>query len=225
MRPEDTRNFTLLLEEFRRQLDAIDEDLLLTAALPAAPAKIAKLEVPNISDLLDLMNLMTYDFRGAFNPNGPTNFHANLYPDPNGPGDADRLWSVETAVDTFLRAGAPANKLVVGVPYYGRGWKGVPSENNGLYQSANGGPRGEYEVGIDNYEVLIEKPGQVYRDSVTQSLWKYDGDVFWSYDDPEVLRAKMDYIRNNGLLGSMAWSMDGEGDDAVLSKAIYDALR
>ena len=226
VRPEDTRNFSLLLEEFRTQLDAIDEDLLLTAALPAAPQKIAKLEVPEISKTLDLLNIMTYDLRGAFNAAGPTNFHANLYPDPASPGEAGTEdWSVETAVDTFLRAGAPAKKLVVGVPYYGRGWKGVASDNNGLYQSANGGFQGEYEMGIDNYKVIINQPGEVYRHAPTKSLWKYDGDRFWSYDDPEVLTDKMAYIKERGLGGSMAWSMDGEDAGASLSKTIYQELR
>ena len=85
VRPEDTRNFTLLLEEFRRQLDATGSGKLLTAALPSAPAKVAKLEVANISRPLDLMNVMTYDFRGGWNATGPTNFHSNLYSDPARP--------------------------------------------------------------------------------------------------------------------------------------------
>ena len=226
VRAEDTRNFTLLLEEFRRQLDAVGTGKLLTAALPAATSKIGRLEVANIARTLDLMNIMTYDLRGAFTAAGPTNFHANLYTDPASPGGAEeKTWSVDTAVDTYLRAGAPAKKLVIGVPYYGRGWKSVGSANNGLYQPANGGPQGEYEAGIDNYNVLINKPGTVYRHEPTKSLWKYDGNEFWSYDDPEVLTAKMTYIKERGLGGSMAWSMDGEDKSATLSQSIFNALK
>ena len=136
-----------------------------------------------------------------------------------------KTWSVDTAVNTYLRAGAPANKLVVGVPYYGRGWRGVGSANNGLYQSASGIPQGEYEAGIDNYNVLVNKPGTVYRSNVTKQMWKFDGNEFWSYDDPEVLTTKMNYIKQRGLGGSMAWSMDGEDKNATLSKTIYNALK
>ena len=226
VRAEDTRNFTLLLEEFRRQLSAAGSGKLLTAALPAATSKIGKLEVANIARSLDLMNVMTYDFRGGWATNGPTNFHSNLYPDPASPGGAEeKTWSVDTAVNAYLRAGAPAQKLVVGVPYYGRGWRGVGSANNGLYQSASGTPQGEYEAGIDNYNVLVGKAGTVYRNGVTKQMWKYDGNEFWSYDDPEVLTTKMNYIKQRGLGGSMAWSMDGEDKNATLSKTIYNALR
>jgi len=105
--------------------------------------------------------------------------------------------------------------------YYGRGWRGVGSANNGLYQSANG----EYEAGIDNYNVLVSKPGTVYRSPVTKQMWKYDGNEFWSYDDPEVLTTKMNYIKERGLGGSMAWSMDDEDKAATLSKTIYNALK
>ena len=226
VRAEDTRNFTLLLEEFRRQLSAAGSGKLLTAALPAATSKIGKLEVANIARSLDLMNVMTYDFRGGWATTGPTNFHSNLYPDPASPGGAEeKTFSVDTAVNTYLRAGAPAQKLVVGVPYYGRGWRGVGSANNGLYQNASGTPQGEYEAGIDNYNVLVSKPGTVYRNGVTKQMWKFDGSEFWSYDDPEVLTTKMNYIKERGLGGSMAWSMDGEDKNATLSKTIYNALR
>ena len=226
VRPEDTRNFTLLLEELRRQLGAAGTGKLLTAALPSAPAKVAKLEVASISRSLDLMNVMTYDFRGGWNVTGPTNFHSNLYPDPASPGSAEeRTWSVDTAINAYLQAGAPAKKLIVGVPYYGRGWRGVGGANSGLYQNATGLPQGRYEAGIDNYNVLVGKPGTVYRSAVTKQLWKFDGNEFWSYDDPEVLTAKMNYIKQKGLGGSMAWSMDGEDANASLSKAVYNGLK
>lgn len=226
VRPEDTRNFTLLLEEFRRQLDATGSGKLLTAALPGAPSKIAKLEVPNISRTLDLMNVMTYDFRGGWATTGPTNFHSNLYTDPASPGGAEeKTWSGDLSIRTFLQAGAPANKLILGIPYYGRGWTGVGGANNGLYQNASGLPQGAYEAGIDDYKVLVNKPGTVYRNDVTKQLWKYDGSTFWSYDDPQVIAEKTAYIKQKGLGGSMAWSMDGDDANASLSKAIFNGLR
>ncbi|CAA9557341.1 MAG: GH81 / GH18 [uncultured Truepera sp.] len=226
IRPEDTRNFTLLLEEFRRQLDATGSGKLLTAALPAAPSKIAKLEVANISRVLDLMNVMTYDFRGGWSTTGPTNFHSNLYPDPASTGSGEeKSFSVDTAINAYLQGGAPAKKLIVGVPYYGRGWRGVGSANSGLYQPATGLPQGAYEAGIDDYKVLVNRPGTVYRNAVTKQMWKYDGNEFWSYDDPEVLTTKMNYIRARGLGGSMAWSMEGEDPNASLSKTIFNALK
>lgn len=222
VRPEDTRNFTLLLEEFRRQLGS---GKLLTAALPAAPAKIAKLEVANIARSLDLMNVMTYDFRGAWAATGPTNFHANLYPDPASPGAEDKTWSIDTAINSYLGAGAPAAKLIVGLPFYGRGWTGVGSGNNGLYQGATGPATGSVEPGIEDYKVLVGRPGTVYRHPVTKQMWKFDGSTFWSYDDPQQITDKTAYIRQKGLGGGMAWALDGDDANASLAKAMYNGLK
>src|SRR5688572_32356254 len=44
-------------------------------------------------------------------------------------------YNSDFAISEFLRRGVPANKLVMGVPFYGRGWTNVPNVNNGLYQS------------------------------------------------------------------------------------------
>src|SRR5512144_698670 len=55
-RPADTKNFTALLAEFRHQLDEVDPDLLLTAALPAGEAK-TKLSLRDIHPYLDFVNL------------------------------------------------------------------------------------------------------------------------------------------------------------------------
>ncbi|MEF2277404.1 glycosyl hydrolase family 18 protein [Deinococcus sp. YIM 134068] len=223
VRPEDTRNFTLLLEEFRRQLGP---GRLLTAALPAAPSKIAKLEVANIARSLDLMNVMTYDFRGAWAATGPTNFHSNLYPSPADPGSGEeRTYSVDTAVTAYLRAGAPAGKLVVGLPFYGRGWTGVTNANGGLYQRATGAARGTVEAGYEDYKVLKNAPGTVFRDPTTRQMWKFDGSTFWSYDDPQVIADKTAYIKQRGLGGAMIWSLDGDDATATLSKAVAAGLR
>jgi GH18 family chitinase len=86
VRPEDTRNFTLLLAELRRQLDALGRrhhrHYLLTAALPAGADKIASIEVGRIHRWLDWLNLLTYDFHGPWEATGPA-------PDPElGAGTA-----------------------------------------------------------------------------------------------------------------------------------------
>ena len=74
-RPEDTQNFTALLAELRRQLDAIDPNLILTIAAPASQYYYSAIELNKIHQYLDWINLMTYDFHGSWEPNGPTNHH------------------------------------------------------------------------------------------------------------------------------------------------------
>ena len=73
---------------------------------------------------------------GAWETNGPTNFQAPLYPSPADPSAADHF-TVSESVQNWLAAGMPASKLVLGIPFYWRGWSGVPAgSDNGLYQPA-----------------------------------------------------------------------------------------
>jgi len=225
-RPEDTENFTLFLEEFRRQLDEVDPNLLLTIAGPAGEDKFAKIEIDKIHPYLDWINLMTYDFHGGFEPQGPTNFHAQLYRSPNDPSPPPSdVYNGDHAVLAYLAAGVPARKLSLGIPFYGRGWTGVPNVNDGLYQTATGPAPGTFEPGVMNYEVLegLGYPG--YRDPYTLAFWTYNGSEFWSYDDPDSIAAKMDYIREKGLGGAMVWELDGDTTDGELITSVYNGLR
>ncbi|GGJ18661.1 glycosyl hydrolase family 18 protein [Deinococcus roseus] len=226
----DKQNFTLLLKEFRTQLNALSattgKPYQLTIAAPGGADKVANQEPALYKDYLDFINIMTYDFRGAWDATGPTNFHSNLYTDPNGPGTApSKNYSVDNIVTTFLNAGVPANKLVVGIPFYGRGWTGVPNVNNGLYQSASGAAPGTYEAGIEDYKVLKNFAGTKFRNAVTKQMWVYNGSTFWSYDDEQVIADKAAYIKAKGLGGSMVWSLDGDDSTATLAKAIYNNLK
>src|SRR5918995_2135800 len=155
IRPEDKTNFTLLLAEFRKQLDAYGEttgkDYLLTSFLPAAPAKIdAGFEVDAIFDSLDFATVQGYDLHGAWESS--TNHQSNLRSPKADP--AVPSFSVDDTVSAYLRRGAPRGELVVGVPFYSRGWTGVAPANSGLYQSAAGPAPGTWEAGVDDYEVV-----------------------------------------------------------------------
>lgn len=223
-RPEDTQNFTLLLQEFRTQLDAIDPNLLLTIAAPAGIDKYEKIELDQIHQYLDWINLMTYDMHGAWE--NTTNFHAPVYTSPNDPSSYPaNYYSLHNAVQDYLAAGVPADKLIVGLPFYGRGWTGVTNANNGLYQSASGPAPGTYEAGIEDYKVLKNLSYPSFRDSITGAYWIFNGSTFWSYDDPVSLSNKTNYINVHSLRGAMIWSLDGDDANGTLMNAVANGLQ
>ncbi len=226
VRPEDKQNFTALLAEFRRQLDdygaSTGRRYSLTAFLPADPAKIsAGIEVANAFTYLDFATVQGYDLHGAWEPT--TNHQSQLFSPAADPTPA-RL-SVDLAVQSYLAGGAPAVKLVIGIPYYGRGWTGVTNLNNGLYQPASGPARGTYEDGVDDYKKIVGKRGTRFYDSVAGASWLFDGRNFWSYDDTQTIGQKTAYIKANGLGGTMVWSFDGDDASATLTTAIDNGLR
>ena len=226
VRPQDKQNFTALVREFRRQLDALEaetgRDYDLTAFLPADPNKIAAgFEIAQIFPEFTFATVQGYDFHGAWEPRA--NHQSNLF---NTPGDPSPVrFSVDTAIQAYLAGGAPADKLVVGVPFYGRGWTGVPNGGtNGLFQTGTGPAPGTWEAGVEDYKVLATRSGQRFRDTSTGALWLYDGTQWWSYDDATLLTQKTGYIKGNGLGGAMIWSLDGDDANATLTKALHAGL-
>jgi chitinase len=220
-RPEDPQNFTLLLAELRAQLEtqgqADGRHYLLTIA---APARAWGMELDKITAYLDWINVMTYDFNGAWS--AVTGFNAPLYGDPDAPNPTQ---SVDHSIQGYLAAGVPAEQLVMGVPFYGRGWAGVGDTNDGLYQPYTRIPgSGDYDYG-DLTENYI---GQYTRhwNEAAQVPWLYDAEagMMITYDDPESLAKKAAYIREQGLGGAMIWEVGLDDEARSLITALYDAL-
>lgn len=222
--PNDKHNFTLLLAEFRSQLTVLTgqtgRQYYLTIAAGAGSDKIDNTEPAQYSQYLDWLNLMTYDYHGAWDAQGPTNFQSHLYYDPNNPaGGVSKTYSTEIAVNKLLSEGVPAHKIVLGIPFYGRGWTGVTNGGtSGLYQSAAGAARGTYEPGIEDYKVLAPRNAPKFYHPVTKQMWTYNGNEFWSFDDPVVIATKAAYVNSLGLGGLFSWSLDGDDANATLLK-------
>jgi chitinase len=227
-RPQDRQDFTLLLAEFRRQLDALGRQThhhyVLTAFLPADPAKIsAGFEVPVIFRSLDWATVQGYDLHGTWETT--TNFQSALF-SPKGDPATPTRFSVDLAIQTYLAMHAPARKLVLGVPFYSRGWTGVPNVNHGLFQTSTGAAAGTFGPGVEDFKVLAAEPGfQLFRDRADGVAWLYDGTNFWTFDDPVALREKMDYVVDHHLGGAMAWSLDSDDAHASLVRAMDAGLR
>src|SRR5947207_11574191 len=139
--PADKHNATLLLQEFRSQLDAYGattgKHYLLTADLPAGNVNsTGSFELAAVAQATDWINLLTLDFHGSWD--SWTDFNSPFSLDPKEPpvGGAavQSTWTTKGTVDYYPANAVAAEKLVVGVPFYGKRYVGVPSTNNGLYQ-------------------------------------------------------------------------------------------
>jgi len=224
IRPQDKQNFTRLLAEFRKQLHAYgkqaDQDYVLTAFLPASASKIdAGFEIPDIFGFLSYGSVQGYDFHGTWEPT--TNHQSNLYASPSDPSSP--RYSDDGVVDEYLSRGAPAKDIVVGVPFYSRGWTGVAPANDGLYQSTAGAAPGTWEAGVDDYKVVKERLASGFtrhEDAASGAAWLFDGTTFWTFDDPAVMQDKAEYVRQNGLGGVMFWELSGDTPDGELIGAI-----
>ncbi|HEV2373490.1 MAG TPA: glycosyl hydrolase family 18 protein [Streptosporangiaceae bacterium] len=177
--PNDTQNYTLLLQEFRNELNTLGSSTgktyYLSAALPSGQDKISKVQTDQIGQYLNFGDLMAYDMHGGFEANGPTNFQDPLFNDPADPSPVippgNQHYSITNAVNAWVNGdpsysipgGFPASKLTLGMPLYYRDWTGVSAgSNHGLYMPASGpGPGFTYSgnvPGVEMYKELTNGP-------------------------------------------------------------------
>ncbi len=222
-RPEDKQNFTLLLGELRRQLDAEGakdgRHYELAIAVSANPRAIANLEIGGIVPLLDFINVMTYDYYAG---SSRTGFNSPLYA---AEGDPSPGFNADVSIRAFREAGVPAGKLLVGIPFYGRAYGSVADTNRGLFQPG-GRPEG-WRGGDGDWKTLsqtrLKDPRYVrYWESSARVPWLYDSisRTWVSYDDPDSVGEKVRYAREHGLGGVFIWELGG--DDGSLMRAISE---
>jgi chitinase len=233
-RPEDKHNYTLLFAELRKQLDRTGKHdhhhYLLTAAIGNNPQFLTNTEMDQVARILDWANIMTYDFAGHWN--AYAGHHAPLYADTSlKRADADTSASVSTIVAQTLQAGVPPAKLVLGVPFYGYSWKQCGAENHGQLQDCQGKGRGSWEDGILDFAdidgKLLNKDGFTrYWNDTAKAAWLFNAETgeFVSYEDPQSLTYKIDYIKEHQLGGAMFWEISSDRQ-FVLQNQLANGLR
>ena len=203
----------LLLAELRKTLDAYREGMLVTTAVGGDVYFALQTDMKEASRYLDYVQLMTYDLQGGFQK--VTGHHAALYHSEGNLFDA----CVQKAVNGFVNAGVPMEKLILGVPFYSRKWDGVKGAGcrNGLGMEAEtvGGYGGDYG---ELKESWIGKRGFIrYWDEQAKVPYLFDGETFISYEDCESLGVKIAYLKEKGMGGIMFWEYKCDPSGELLS--------
>ena len=185
------------------------QNLLVTSAIGAAAAKINAADYAGAAQYLDFIMPMTYDYFGAFNAAGPTAPHSPLY---NYSGIPTPGFYSDAAVQLLKAKGVPSNKILLGVGFYGRGWTGVTQAAPG--GSASGPASGSSEPGINDYKVL--KSTCPATGTIAGTAYAFCGGNWWSYDTPQTLVGKMDYVNRENLAGAFFWELSGDTPEGEL---------
>jgi chitinase len=99
-----------------------------------------------------------------------------------------------------------------------------------LFQPYKGIPNGSWGGGAYEYKDLaanyISKFNR-YWDAEALVPWLFDPKtgIMISYDDPQSLKAKADYVMKNDLGGMMIWELSNDAADHTLLRAVHDALQ
>ncbi|OQR89261.1 class V chitinase ChiB1 [Achlya hypogyna] len=225
-RPDDMANFVALLTEIRTQLSALPFKAELSVASPAGPANYRHWDFTAVCAQLDHINIMTYDLAGSWSTY--TDHQANLYEDPAHPPGLK--FSAHGAIQDYIKGGCPSSKIVMGIPAYGRSFEGT----TGLYGNFTPPTAGSWVSGNDgkgvwDYKALPLAGATEYFDAKLGAAYSYDTNrkMFTSYESPASLAAKLAYIKQYNLGGTMFWSGDADaapGSARSLITQVYNTF-
>jgi chitinase len=250
----DKHNFTLLLAEFRSQLNALSaqtgKKYVLTFDGPAGSQNYTNIELKQAAAQVDFITIDGYNYAGTWDTQ--TNHASPLFDSRQDPNWGQQL-DINDTVTAYLQAGVPAQKYVMGVPLYGAGWTGVPNKNHGLYQmstgpapvpTANGkgtctdtsgntaGCDTLLTPGVATYATLSTLTANGYKSyfdasRIAVSLYNPSSGTFYSYDDPSTALLKSLYIDfrvPGGLGGAFVWALKDDDANGTMVKSLAIGL-
>ncbi len=247
----DTRNFTLLLEEFRSQLDILTASTGKSYGLsfygPAGSQNYMNIDLAAAANQVNFIAMGGYDYAGSWET--VTNHASPLLDSKNDPNFGQGL-DINSTVDAYLSAGVPPAKFLLGVPLYGPGWTGVSSANNGLYQASTGPSAVPNANGVDlcpsitlpsagcdtlltpglaTYSTLATLPANGYThyfDTQRLAAWLYNpaSGTFYTYDDPGTAFLKMLYADQRKLGGAFVWALKDDDANGTIVKTMAIGL-
>src|SRR5205814_2631504 len=144
-----------------------------------------------------------------------------------GGGALQWTWNTAGSALYFLLNGVPRDKLVVGIPFYGKEYVGVPSTNHGLFQPHGAAPGNDsptyhdlVDTGLADANLVPIGPTAAtgsgagvngftrYYSALAGAPWLYNpvlnGGTFISYVDPQAVAARIAIVDGLDLRGAWA---------------------
>ncbi|MBN2667665.1 MAG: T9SS type A sorting domain-containing protein [Bacteroidales bacterium] len=228
----DKTNFTILMQDIRDALGSLEisngKSYILSACFSGDPLKMENIEYGNLIDILDMFNMMTYDFSGTFD--AVANHNSPLY----APAQGDPNWNLDAVFHNLTDVyGVPANKINLGVAFYGR----TMTNCAGLFQTHSATGNTELfavDEGTPLYYNIVQHLDEfTYNwDDLAKVPYLTNGPdlTFVTYDNEASIREKGEYIAENNGRGAIIWEITGDyietypGSGIIESTPLVDAL-
>ncbi|PIA14370.1 hypothetical protein COEREDRAFT_88760 [Coemansia reversa NRRL 1564] len=206
----DTPNFLVFIKQLRSKFNTEfgEGKKLITMAVGMDPFHInkkASTDVGEFAKYVDYASIMAFDVNGGWSkttgPNAPLN-------NEDGKGDA---FSVASAIKSWTYAKWPANKLLIGLAFYGRALtatNNVPKSQASMYQPKEKEiPQGDWE---DAKETADAACGV---EATYTGQWLYQHLRQSALTSPE--KAHKDWIRNWDKVSETPWLFNPENKTLI----------
>merc|ERR1719288_53063 len=236
-RPQDKDNYATFIEEMRQAFESEarktgKERLLISMAVPASLEYAGEgYDIAQLDQDLDFFNLLTYDYHAAQEP--AVNHHSPLYrPDDWSEYDFRKDLNIDSTVRFYLDNGATRDKLVLGIPTYGRSFTLANPDVHEIGSPATG--PGEQGSGTkeDGYLAYYEICNKILNDAwdlVTQypgfmGPYAHSGNQWVGFDDVDAVVEKAFYVAEEELGGIMFWTIDNDDFRGTCGKTPYPLI-
>jgi chitinase len=250
----DTKNFTALLAEFRKQFHALrkvtGKNYVMSFDGPAGAQNYVNIDLKAAAAYVDFITVDGYNYAGSWDRQ--TNDASPLFDSKKDPLFGQGL-DIDDTVNAYLKAGVPPRKYTMGLPLYGAGWTGVPQINHGLYQNSTGpspvqlangtglctdssgntpGCDTLLTPGLATYSTLANMTGKGYNvhfdpNRIAVTLFDPSQGNFYTYDNPATAYLKMLYIDTKvpgGLGGAYVWAVKDDDANGTMVKTMASGL-
>ena len=200
-RPQDRENFTLLITALR---DVLGPNTWISVAGTGDSTYINNsVEIDKIAPLITHFNLMSYDFTAGETGSSGQKHQANLYDSALSlPG-----YSTDRYVRNLINAGMSSEKILLGVPFYGRLGATITKSYDELRKSY---------INKDGYEYRFDNDAKV-------PYLVRDGEFAMSFDNEVSIFLKAQYVLENCLGGIFSWQSTFDQAN-ILARAMYESI-
>lgn len=215
---DDGKNFVTFLKELRDAINGQPTKYEVSFTVPTSYWYLRWFDLKAV-DHVDFVNVMSYDLHGIWDSTNPIGSHVLAH---------TNLTEIKLALDLFWRNDVPANKLNLGLGFYGRSFQlsdpscykpgcnfkggaspGACTKNSGTLSYK------EITQVIDQNKI---KPYYDKENAVKYIVWNQDQWV--SYDDEDTFKQKIEFANKLGLGGVLIWSIDQDTEDLKALQAV-----
>ncbi len=205
--------YIALLRETRDALDEMQKETGKRYSLSSAVSAEYNASMIEAAKIVDSLKIMNYDYYGSWS--NTTGHNANLYNNPRKQSEQ----STDKSIRSYLNAGIPPEKIMLGAAFYGKVWNGVSpgGYEPGLYQAYTTYGAEPAWAAIKSY--LKEGSGYTrYWDNAAKAPFLYNTDSkrWVTYSDKEQMQCLAAYAKEKKLGGVFAWEYSQDSGAELL---------